>query len=386
MRNSPPYRLLHIITDLGIGGAEMALYNLVSNLDRSEFASSIVALSGEGPIGEKIRRLGFPVTCLGFRPGVPDPRLILHLRREIRTWQPMLIQTWMYHANLAGSLAASLSGAIPVLWNIRHADHRNLKPLSRLIIGLNAILSYPLPRRIICCAEAARTFHARLGFDRSKLIVIPNGFNLDTFRPQPQARSTVRRELGLNDNALLIGLGARFAPEKDHSNFIRAATILAQSTSDVHFVLWGHNVDTENRLLRQWIEASGTPHRFHLLGVRLDTPRLLAALDVFSLSSVNEAFPNALGEAMACGVPCVTTDAGDAALLLGDTGIVVPSRNPQALAEAWGRLLAMAPAERTALGQAARRRIEDHFGISKMIAAYVSVYRNVLGQHPQNAT
>lgn len=381
MSGSPPYSLLHIITGLGIGGAEMVLYHLVSHLDRSMFSSSVVALGSDGLVGEKMRRQGLPVTCLGFRAGIPDPRLILRLAREIRARRPALIQTWMYHANLAGGLAARLSGSIPVVWNIRHADQRSLKLLSRFVLGGNAILSYTIPKKIICCAEAARTSHARLGFDRNKLIVIPNGFDLNTFRPQPEARLSVRRELGLEDGTFLIGLGARFAPEKDHLNFIRAAEILSKSVREVHFVLWGQNVDSQNPILQQWIEQSGISPQFHLLGIRLDAPRLLAALDIFSLSSMNEAFPNAVGEAMACGVPCVTTEAGDAALLVGETGLVVPIRDPYALAEAWRQIFALTPAERSALGLAARRRIETYFGLSNMVAAYEKVYRDILTPH-----
>jgi len=383
MNTTAPYRLLYIVTGLRIGGAETVLYNLVSNLDRREFEPAVITLGQNGPLGKKIEEAGVSVISLGFHAGVPHPRLIIDLAVAIRRLQPHLIQTWMYHADLVGGLAAYLVGALPVVWGIRHTltSVRSLKPVTRAVVGFNALLSHVIPSRIICCAESARESHIRLGFSRKKMLVIPNGFDLVAFRPQPEARLSVRYELGLEDHAILIGLGARFAAEKDHATFVRAAAILSRQMHDVYFILWGKDVDWTNPALTAWINDSGASHRFRLLGIRTDVARLLAALDVYSISSVSEAFPNSVGEAMACGVPCAVTNAGDAAWLVGETGITVPPRNPQALAEAWKRLLVMTPAERAALGMSARQRIETCFSLPVMVAAYSRTYRDILSAH-----
>jgi glycosyltransferase involved in cell wall biosynthesis len=241
---------------------------------------------------------------------------------------------------------------------------------------VNARLSRRIPARIVCCSEATRRVHVQMGYASDKMLVIPNGIDLGRFRPDPRARRSVRAELGLDSEAPLIGMVARFHPLKDHSTFVQAASRLAQLL-DVHFLLCGAGIDVENAELASWIEQAGLSDRFHLLGRREDTPRLFASLDLSTLSSRSEAFPLVVGEAMACGVPCVVTDVGDAAVIVGTTGIVVPPQDPGALAEAWRRLIEDGPELRRRLGDLARQRIEERYGLADVVTEYECLYRSL---------
>jgi glycosyltransferase involved in cell wall biosynthesis len=212
------------------------------------------------------------------------------------------------------------------------------------------------------------------------MVIIPNAFDLENFRPDPPARQSVRQELGLSPEAPLIGLINRFHPMKDHNNFIQAATLLLKSLPEAHFLLCGGGVTWENSELVGWIKAGNLQERCHLLGHRDDIPRLMAALDIVSLSSSGgEGFPNVIGEAMACGSPCVVTDVGDAALIVGETGVVVPKKDPQALAAGWHKLLLdLTREERVQLGLAARRRVTEQYSLNMITQQYQRVYASMV--------
>jgi glycosyltransferase involved in cell wall biosynthesis len=210
------------------------------------------------------------------------------------------------------------------------------------------------------------------------MVVIANGFDTDTFRPDPAARLSVREELGLEPDAPLLGLMARFHPQKDHRTFVRAAAQFLRHSPAAHFLMAGRDVDDRNRTLLAWTTATGAPDRFHLLGLRDDMPRLMAACDIVSTSSsCGEALPLVLGEAMACGVPCVATDVGDSASLVGDTGRVVAPGDPEALSTAWGSLFTLRCDERRRLGERARERVIDRYRLEACVQAHMALYRQV---------
>lgn len=377
-------RVMHVITGLGVGGAETMLCKLLSRTNRDAFDSQVISLSGGGATGDKIRALGVPVATLGMRPGLPHPARLARLAGTLRAARPDVIQTWMYHADLLGGLAArAATPRVPVIWNIRHTDldPRKNKRSTLWTAAACAWLSRRLPVRIVSCSETARAVHVQRGYAADKMLVIPNGFDLSAFGPDPDARLSVRRELGIPPDTLLIGLVGRFHLQKDHANFVRAAATLRaapHSLEDhVHFLLCGDGVNGQNRELAGWIEAAGLDAHFHLLGRRSDVARLTAALDIATSSSLGEGFPNAIGEAMACAVPCAVTDVGDSALLVGDTGRIVRARSPAALAGAWQELIALGADARSHLGQAARRRVAERFDLGAITARYEALYRAV---------
>ena len=329
-------KIVHVITSTHTGGAEMMLLKLLSTLDREIYDPLVISLVSIGPIGEQIRSLGITVHCFGMRRGIPDIRVVWWLARLLRRERPGLIQTWMYHADLIGGLAAGLAGGIPVVWGIRMGTifPEQFKRTTIWTARACAGLSRRLPARIVCCSEASRVVHTRMGYAADRMLVIPNGFDLGAFRPDPAAGPTLRRELGIPAPAPLIGLVARFHPQKDHATFFAAARRLHRTYPDAHFILCGDGISWENLELAAEADQAGLRGCCHLLGRRSDMPFIQAALDfASSSSSTGEGFPNVLGEAMACGVPCAVTDVGDSALIVGDTGRVVPSRDPEAWPE-----------------------------------------------------
>jgi len=384
-----PVLVTHIITDITTGGAEIMLLKLLSHIDRERFASRVISLTNGGPIGERLEGLGIPVQALGMnnplfvgmRPGFPDPGAVLRLAGWLRGNPPDLVQTWMYHADLVGGIAARLAGRAPVIWGIRNSnlDVLHSRRSTRWTMKVCALLSKKIPARIVSCSETARRIHVNLGYAADRMLVIPNGFDLDLFRPDPQGRASLRQELGLSPEARLVGLVARFDPQKDHQTFIQAAAEVSARYTGVEFLLCGDGITWANAKLAGWIEERGLRDCFHLLGRREDIPRLSAALDVVcSSSAYGEAFPNVLGEAMACGVPCVATDVGDSAYIIGNTGKVVPPNDPQALAGAVVELLELPANRRHELGEDARRRMQQNFDIRAVVNRYEQLYNSLL--------
>jgi len=369
-------KVMHVITTLGSAGAETMLCRIASGMDGTRFENEIVSLTGVLDLAERMKAIGVRVRTLGMKTSLPNPLLVMRLARWIRESKPNVIHTWMYHANLVGALAARLAGDVPVVWGIHHSvlDPRIDKRRTMLVNRACAFLSRKLPARIVCCSEASLRIHKKLSYADEKLEVVPNGFDLEQIKPDPAARASVREELAIPADALVIGIAARFHPNKDHHNFVRAAARLHKQMPEIHFLLCGLDITWKNLQLVRWIEEEGIRDRCHLLGVRRDMPRLFASMDIATTASLSEAFPIAIGEAMACETPCVVTDVGDSALIVGETGIVVAPGDPRALAEAWRKLVEAGPEVRYRLGMAARRRVQQNFALSKIVDCYQAIY------------
>jgi len=373
-------KIAHIITGLEADGAETMLYKLLRAMDR-RFDPVVVSLVDDGPMAARIEELGIPVFGCGMRPGFLSLPAAARLGRLLRRVRPDLLQGWMYHGNLAAQVAAAaLPSGTPVLWNIRgsHCRLRDEKFMTAATIWVGARLSR-LPSKIISNSLASARQHERLlRYSKDRWVIIPNGFEVEKFTPSESARVDVRAELHASPEALLIGLIGRYHPMKDHANFLSAAAILRTKLPAAQFLLAGSGVDSENSTLRDQMQTLGLLAGVHLLGARGDVPRITAALDIAGSASYSEAFPNVIGEAMSCAVPCVVTDVGDAALLVGDTGRVVPPRDSNALAQAWLELAGLSRSSRHSLGAAARARIAAHFSMSAIAARYEELYDEML--------
>lgn len=380
MNSSDKIKIAFVITSLAPGGAQMMLFKLLSLLNQKVFEPSVICLTDLTPLAESFREKGVQVESLGLARGRPDPRGVFRLSSRLREIRPLIIQTWMYHADLVGGLAACLAGRLPVIWNIRHS---NLNPetdkrSTLLTAKLCARLSRRIPRRIVCCAKSAKEFHVNLGYDREKFTVIPNGFDLTAFQPNAAARRQARDELGLLPDDFVVGLAARFHPHKDHRNFILAAGLLATRFPQSKFILCGDGIDKNNLDLVALIKETGVTKNFFLLGKRTDMPSITAAFDVACSASITEAFSNTVGEAMACGVPCAVTDVGDSAAIVGETGRVVHPEDPAAMAKALESLINLGPEGREGLGRSARARIIKNFSLETVVHRYESLYQEVL--------
>lgn len=373
-------RAVFVITGLSTGGSEMMLLKLLERIDRQRFAPHVISLGGKGEIGPRIEALGVPVDALGMRPYLPSPWKFLQLVRRLRQLQPDFVHTWMYHADLLGGLAARLAGVRAVGWRVNHSnlDPKLNKRSTMWIVAICARLSWWLPRRILSCSEKARVVHIAAGYAASKLVVVPNGFDLALFKPDSAARASVRAELGLTTGTPLVAIVARYHPQKNVDGFVEAAIAVARVRPEVHFMLAGSGLDAANAVLAAAIGNFGAPQRFHLLGRRDDVPRLMAAADVLALSSHGEAFPNVVGEGMACGVSFVSTDAGDAAEIIGDTGRVVPAGDMQGLARELIAMLDMPAEQRESLGRRARERVRERYDIERVVQQYQAFYLSLM--------
>ncbi len=371
--------IVFISTGLQTGGAEMMLIKLLERLNRKSFSPQVVSLTTEGELGSRIRELGVPVHALAMQPGRLDAAAVWRLSGLLRRTAAQVVQTWMYHADLVGGLAARLAGVPTIVWGIRNSnlDPDKTKPMTRGVVGLCAGLSHWIPSGILSCSETARDVHVARGYAAAKLTVIPNGFDLARFMPDPSARASVRCELGLAANAPIVGIVGRHDPLKNHAGFLAAAGILHRSRPDVNFVLVGRGLDRANTVLLCAAREAGVFHRTHWLGQRTDVPRLMAAFDILASSSLGEAFPNVLGEAMACGVPCAVTDVGDSATIVGDTGAVVRSGDMGGLAAALETLLAEKPIARAGRAARTRQRVQECFEIGQIAHRYETYYRQL---------
>lgn len=369
-------RVLYIITGLATGGAETMLLKLLERLDRERYTPMVISLTTIGDIGPRIAALGIPVQALGMTSGLPSPSGFLRLLRQVRKLKPDIVHTWLYHADLLGGLAARLAGITAICWGIRSSNLDSDKThwTTRAVRRVCALLSHVIPQRIFLNSETASRIHVSLGYAAEKMSVIPNGFDLSRFQPDDSARSKVRAGLGCADDTPLVGMVGRFDPLKNHAGFIAAMAMVHRHMPRVHLLLAGKGVDRDNEVLMRSIERAGLLENTHLLGSRDDVPELMAALDVLACPSHAEAFPNVVGEAMASGVPCVATDVGDCAYIIGDTGHVVPAGDMTGFASGVGAMLKLSRMKRAALGEKARARVASHFEIDRVVRRYEKSY------------
>ena len=371
--------VLHVITGLVVGGAETALYRLILEFRGSPYTHTVVALTPEGGMHARFIESGIELIVLDLRRSPLSG--FLRLYRLMRTLRPDIVQTWLYHADFLGGLAARIAGNRNVIWGVRTTDvDGGCARSTSLIRRMCASLSRWVPHTIVFVAEAARRSHAMLGYDMARTVVVGNGFDLAALTSSPCQRRQLRVRCGFDADDIVLGTVGRFNIDKDHASFVSAAGQLAGRHDRLHFLMVGKDLDSDNLDLMRWIAETGYADRFVLLGERTDVPACLAAMDIFCLSSRTEAFPNAVGEAMAIGLPCVATDVGDVAVLMADAGVLVPKADPDALAQAVTRLLALGPESRAQLGRRARERIRAKFSMACVRQRFEMVYEKVIAR------
>jgi len=385
-------RVVHVINSLSTGGAETMLTRLVGAADSSRFEHIVLPLRGGGSLTEQVRETGALTEALrvdGTRNFLTAP---IRLAARIRRLRPDLVQGWLLQGNLAATVGASLGCPhAPVLWNVRWTlyDVDSERLSTRALLRISGRLARN-PKRIIFNSQLAATQHEAIGYPSERARVIPNGFDIEHFRPDPAARTEVRRELDIPADAEVVGMVARYHPMKDHAMSLRAAARLVERRPNAMFVYAGRGVDAGNAELSRLVQTMGLAGRVRLLGERQDVVRLYASFDVYWMSSaargITEGFPNVIAEAMACGVPCVATNIGDAASIIGQTGRVVRSRDWRAFSDATAELLDAGPATLRRLGKEARARIERDFSLDAVAGAYHALYDEVLAQCHERRT
>jgi len=372
--------VLHVITGLTDGGAESVLFRLcVADTSNRHL---VISLRDLGKYGEILGTFGVAVYCLKMDKGKIKLTDLWRLGKLIRSHRPDLVQTWLYHADFIGGIVARIVGIRRVYWGLRStslvADETNRS--TRILIKLNALLSFLVPKKIISCSVKGVEDHQAIGYRKDKFSVVPNGYDLHQFAPDAETGHTLRLSLEIPDGIPLLGMVARFNPQKDHLNLIKALGMLKQSGHDFFCVLIGSGMNEFNIELLAWLDSHGVRDRVYLLGQRNDVPVVMNMLDLHILpSAFGEAFPNVICEAMSCGTPCIATDVGDSALIIGETGWIVPINTPLDLS----RSISIALDEKQINPDAwalrksnARKRILERFSIEKMVENYHLVWES----------
>lgn len=365
-----PLKIVHVITGLQIGGAEMMLCRLLEAMDASAFSCHVVCLGPRGLLAERVEKSGATLTCLELGGILSLASGWWRLASYLRKLRPDAVHTWMYHADLLGGLAAKFGGGRPpVAWALHHSHAaRGMKPSTQLIVHLLARLSRWIPQRIVSCSQASMEAHKMLGYDSRKFDLIFNGADSAVFQPDPQARASLRAELGISEQAPLIGFVGRNVPVKDLPTFMKAATLVLKDRPNAHFLLCGPRMD-----------PPAIPH-VHILPFRPDVHRVYPALDLLALTSLSEACPMSLIEAMACGVPCTSTAVGDAAYIIDDLNAIAPAGNAEAIARTWLARLAADENQKQQTSLAVRQRAQAFFSLETCVHRYQTLYRNLASQ------
>jgi glycosyltransferase involved in cell wall biosynthesis len=375
-------KVLHIITDFDDGGAQAVLYRFITGDTNN--VHQVISLVSVGSYGNRLVKLGVRVEALDMPNGKLTLDGLTKLHRLIKEMDPDVIQTWMYHSDLLGSAIARLAGKRIVVWGIHNTNlDPATTPLStRLVVRGCAILSGNIPQKIISCSQEGIRVHVALGYRPAKMVVVANGYDITEFSPNLASRQELRSQWQIGDDVTLFGMAARWDPQKDHANLIAAlADLKTRSILPWHCVLLGSDVNDQNQTLVGLLEQYGVRDQVSLLDIRNDIPAVMNALDLHILSSsYGEAFPNVVSEAMACGTPCVVTSVGDAGLIVGDTGWVVPPRNAEELAIA---MLAAVKEksephvwkDRQAI---CRDRIQANFNLQIMVDKYNAVWKDAI--------
>ncbi|MDA8902771.1 glycosyltransferase [Porticoccaceae bacterium] len=369
-------KVIHAIVSLEIGGAEGMLERLVQESSKNpQIQQSIITLKDEGTIGLRLRMEGFDVISLGMKSFLCAPIVVYKLIRLFKTLRPDAVYTWMYHADLLCGVAAFFCGVKNIIWGIRNSKipQRSFSVTSA-VIKICSVLSFYIPTKIVCCAEAAKLAHVELGFCSSKMVVIPNGYDLSSFNPSSELRDRTRSNLGLSESHLVVGVVGRFDPLKDFKNFIKAASLLSQDLDNVKFLMVGRGLDQENVELNAWIDNSYRPENFILIGEAVPHD-LYSAMDVYCLSSKAEGFPNVVAEAMAMRIPCVVTDVGDAARIVGESGLVIDPMNYHALYHGLMSMLSLDKDDRESLGNQARELIESQYDLKIVQRKFIDLVK-----------
>lgn len=291
--------------------------------------------------------------------------------------QPHVVQSWMFHANAFTPAVKVLCPRTAIAWNVRDDLQRDaLSRSARLAHAMCRGFSRFIPDVIIFNSLRVRESFEREGYAPSSVLrVIPNGFDLGAFHPCEDGTGGLREALGIGPQSEVIGMVSRFAlGKKDHRTFLEAAARVRKVRSSVQFILCGSGMSLDNSILLREIERLAVAEVVHLLGERRDVAEVTRLFDVATLVSLSEGFPNVVGEAMACGKPVVATDVGDCRAIVGDAGIIVPPKDPEALARAWLTLLEAGTEERKRLGHRGRERVAELYDIDEVVCQYEALY------------
>ncbi len=380
----PSLRVMHVISGLLHGGAETVLFRLAT-APGGTVRHTVVSMRGEGVMGARLREAGVEVICLDMQGWTGNVHGLWRLYRLLRERRPDVVQTWMYHADLIAGLVARLAGIRAVAWGVRNSGVSlgESSRSSRIAAWACARVSAWVPGVIVACARKAAEVHRAWGYRADRVLVVPNGYDLDVWHPDAAGAAELRARWGVPEGAPLLGSVARWNPLKDHENLLAALALSVRTHPDLRCVLIGLGMSRDNADLIAMARHYGLLDHLIFLGRRDDVPVLMRALDIHVLSSKAEGFPNVVSEAIASGVACVVTDVGDAADIVGEHGWVVPPEDASALAGAIDQAVeAVRDPQWPARRDAARASVERRYSLRTMVDRYETVWRRLAADFP----
>jgi glycosyltransferase involved in cell wall biosynthesis len=369
-------KLLFITTGLNIGGAERAMYAIINNGLDVKYTIKVISLRDIGHYGEKFASEGIEICCLNLQNPLNLFSSILKGVNFVRKFEPNIIQGWMYHGNIFSLLLGFFARTKPkVYWGIRQTlyDIRKEKVFTQMIIRLGAKLSI-FTDGIIYNSKKSQNQHEFIGFSNKNSIYIPNGFDLSIWKPDSGKRKALRRELEIPDNNFVIGYIGRFHVMKNIEFLFEAMESVINENTNVTFLVVGKDTDRKNLKLKPLYDRL-PPQQVVSLGLRDDIPAVIQCIDLLCLTSVwGEGFPNVIGEAMATGTPCVATDIGDSALVIRNTGWIIPPNDGELLANCIKVALSESSLAYNSRSIASQNIIEKNYKISQIVDNYNNVY------------
>ena len=374
-------RVIHIITGLGDGGAEHALFK-ICKYDKNN-KHIVIALKGYGKYLPLLNNLGIKVFCLNF--SFFSIYKFFSLIKLLNNLKPDIVQTWLVHADFIGGIAARLAGIRNILWNIRYSNIQlgKAKLNTILIIKILSKLSYSIPKFIVTVSKEAAKIYKIKGYNKKIFKYIPNGYDLSILKINELHKKNFKKKNKLKNKIPLIGNVARFDPQKDHLNLLNALSLLRIRNIDFQCVLIGYKMNKNNISLMSHIQRLKLSNHVKLLGQIENISQVMNGLDIHVLSSsYGEGFPNVVAESMACGTPCIVTNVGDSATVVGKTGWVVPPKNSIKLAKSIEKALNEKGTDKwNKRCNKARLRIEENFTISRMIKLYDKLWLKVYNKN-----
>lgn len=361
-------KISFLIRSLDCGGAERQLVALARGLQQQGCLVIVAVFYSGGLLEKDLHGAGVKIHSLDKKGRWDIIGFIWRLIIFIYYQRPDVLHGYLGTSNIITVLLKPLFPRIRMVWGVRasNMDLSRYDWLARLSYRIECWLSR-FADKIIVNSFAGRNYALMKGFPGNKMIVIPNGIDTERFYPDSNARRRVRLDWGMTEKEVVFGLVGRLDPMKDHPTFLRAAALLTREIGGVYFVCVGGGPDEYCRELQTLARTLGITDRLIWAGARMDMTAVYNALDILSSSSYGEGFPNVIGEAMSCGVPCVVTDVGDSACIVGNTGVVVPARSPEELAEGFKVMLERLKGNRKSISEEVRKRIIMEFGLEVLV-------------------
>jgi len=373
-------KILILIRALNQGGAQRQVVNLVNEMVKLKHQVTVCVFYSGEQLEEELSKCRVKLVSLNKQSRWDTIRPVSRFFFMLRKTRPDIIYSFLGGSNILSGFAKLVSPSSKVIWGIRSSnmDLAKYGNLSQLIFNIERKMSF-IPDVIIANSYAGRSHLLKNGFPARKIRVVHNGIDTHQFYVDSSKRDSLKSKLNYSRNFFLIGIVARIDPKKDHQNFIKAAAILASKRHDINFVVVGRGVHEKIIELRELADQLLLSERIKFIGPQQDMNSIYNGLDLLCLSSsFGEGFPNVLGEAMACGIPCVATTVGDSSIIVGDTGIIVPPRNPDALSNAMGLMIKKIENDRQAVKTSVINRITNKFPNKEMVAQTLSIFNSTI--------